>query len=110
MDRPLAPLDLGAEGERALQSLASRRTTAQALALRARIVLACAAGEGPISGLDMAMGNVRSGGTRRPSNARVGDQAVVPAASSLPASGQAARPRSRQAPNVARDRPYPDSG
>ncbi len=43
--RPLAPLELGAEEEEALQSLASRRTTAQALALRARIVLACAAGE-----------------------------------------------------------------
>ena len=43
--RPLAPLDLGAEEESALVGLASRRTTAQALALRARIVLACAAGE-----------------------------------------------------------------
>jgi transposase len=42
--RPLAPLDLSAEEEAALQSLASRRTTAQALALRARIMLACAAG------------------------------------------------------------------
>jgi hypothetical protein len=42
--RPLAPLELGAEEEKALRSLASRRTTAQALALRARIVLACAAG------------------------------------------------------------------
>ena len=43
--RPLAPLDLGAEEESALVGLASRRTTAQALALRARIVLASAAGE-----------------------------------------------------------------
>jgi transposase len=43
--RPLAPLELGAEEEEALQSLASRRRTAQALALRARIVLLCAAGE-----------------------------------------------------------------
>ena len=43
--RPMAPLDLGAEEESALVGLASRRTTAQALALRARIVLACAAGE-----------------------------------------------------------------
>src|SRR5258708_37708668 len=40
----LAPLELS-EAERAeLQSLAARRTTAQALALRARIVLACAEG------------------------------------------------------------------
>jgi len=42
--RRLAPLDLKTEEEAALRSLASRRTTAQALALRARIVLACAAG------------------------------------------------------------------
>jgi len=40
----LAPLELS-EAERAeLQSLSARRTTAQALALRARIVLACAEG------------------------------------------------------------------
>src|SRR5258708_39166946 len=40
----LAPLERS-EAERAeLQSLAARRTTAQALALRARIVLACAEG------------------------------------------------------------------
>ena len=43
--RPLASLELDAAEEEALRSLASRRTTAQALALRARIVLACAAGE-----------------------------------------------------------------
>jgi Winged helix-turn helix len=42
--RPLAPLELSTEEEAALQSLASRRRTAQAVALRARIVLACAAG------------------------------------------------------------------
>lgn len=43
--RYLEPLELD-EAERAeLQSLASRRSTAQALALRARIVLACAEGE-----------------------------------------------------------------
>src|SRR5918995_7426294 len=42
--RPLPPLELSAEEEEALRSLASRRTTAQALALRARIVLASAAG------------------------------------------------------------------
>jgi len=43
--RPFAPLGLD-EAERAeLMSLASRRSTAQALALRARIVLACADGE-----------------------------------------------------------------
>ena len=43
--RHLEPLGLD-EAERAeLQSLASRRSTAQALALRARIVLACAEGE-----------------------------------------------------------------
>ena len=38
--RPLARLELGAKEEAALRSLASRRKTAQALALRARIVLA----------------------------------------------------------------------
>ena len=43
--RPLAFLELSAEEEEALQSLAKRRRTAQALALRARIVLSCAAGE-----------------------------------------------------------------
>ena len=45
MGRRFAPLELD-EVERAeLTSLASRRSTAQALALRARIVLACADGE-----------------------------------------------------------------
>ena len=45
MGRHLAPLEIN-EAERAeLRSLASRRRTAQALALRARIVLACAEGE-----------------------------------------------------------------
>ena len=43
--RPLTPLELSAEEGEALRSLASRRKTAQALALRARIVLACAGGE-----------------------------------------------------------------
>ena len=43
--RPLATLELGTAEEEALQILARWRTTAQALALRARIVLACAAGE-----------------------------------------------------------------
>jgi transposase len=43
--RPLAPLELSVVEEEALRSLASRRTTAQALALRARIVLSCATGE-----------------------------------------------------------------
>jgi transposase len=43
--RPLAPLDLSVAEEEALCSLAGRRTTAQALALRARIVLSCATGE-----------------------------------------------------------------
>ena len=43
--RHLGPFRLD-EAERAeLQSLSSRRSTAQALALRARIVLACAEGE-----------------------------------------------------------------
>ena len=43
--RPLAPLELSVVEEEVLRSLASRRTTAQALALRARIVLTCAARE-----------------------------------------------------------------
>jgi len=43
--RPLAPLELSVAEEDALRSLAGRRTTAQALALRARIVLSCAAGQ-----------------------------------------------------------------
>jgi hypothetical protein len=48
MGRCFAPLGLD-EVERAeLKSLASRRSTAQALALRARIVLACAEGQ-PVS-------------------------------------------------------------
>jgi transposase len=43
--RPLAPLELSVAEEEALRSLAGRRTTAQALALRARIVLSCATGQ-----------------------------------------------------------------
>ena len=42
--RQLAPLRLNDEERSELESLASRRKTAQALALRARIVLACAEG------------------------------------------------------------------
>lgn len=42
--RQLAPLVLSEEERSELQSLAARRKTAQALALRARIVLACAEG------------------------------------------------------------------
>jgi transposase len=42
--RPLAALELSAVEEGELRSLSRRRKTAQALALRARIVLACAAG------------------------------------------------------------------
>jgi transposase len=45
MGRPLSVLTLSAAEEDSLRSLARRRTTAQALALRARIVLACAAGD-----------------------------------------------------------------
>lgn len=44
MGRQLAPLVLSEEERSALKSLAARRKTAQALALRARIVLACAEG------------------------------------------------------------------
>ena len=43
--RPLAPLELSVVEEEALRSLAGRRTTALALALRARIVLSCATGQ-----------------------------------------------------------------
>jgi hypothetical protein len=43
--RPLASLEVSTAEEEGLRSLAGRRKTAQALALRARIVLACAAGE-----------------------------------------------------------------
>jgi hypothetical protein len=42
--RQLAPLRLSDEERSELESLARRRKTAQALALRARIVLACAEG------------------------------------------------------------------
>jgi transposase len=42
--RPLAPLALSDEEQSELKALATRRKTAQALALRARIVLACAEG------------------------------------------------------------------
>jgi transposase len=45
MGRPLSALVLSGLEDEALRGLASRRTTAQALALRARIVLACASGE-----------------------------------------------------------------
>lgn len=44
MARQLAPLILSDEELAELKALASRRKTAQALALRARIVLACAEG------------------------------------------------------------------
>lgn len=43
--RHLAPLGLDEAERSELMSLASRRSTAQALALRARIILACAEGE-----------------------------------------------------------------
>ena len=42
MGRPLSVFTLSEAEEQTLRSLARRRTTAQALALRARIVLACA--------------------------------------------------------------------
>ncbi len=42
--RPLPPLELSADEGEELRRLERRRTTAQALALRARIVLACAEG------------------------------------------------------------------
>ena len=45
MGRPLSVLTLSEAEEETLRNLARRRTTAQALALRARIVLACAAGD-----------------------------------------------------------------
>ena len=45
MGRALAGLELSKTERKELVSLASRRTTAQALAQRARIILACAAGE-----------------------------------------------------------------
>ena len=44
MGKRLAALELGAADRAALLSLANRRKTAQALALRARIVLGCASG------------------------------------------------------------------
>ena len=45
MGRRFAPLELNEIELTELTSLASRRSTAQALALRARIILACAEGE-----------------------------------------------------------------
>lgn len=45
MGRPLSVFTLSEAEEETLRSLARRRTTAQALALRAVIVLACAAGD-----------------------------------------------------------------
>lgn len=44
-DRNLVPLELSEAERTELQALASRRSTAQALALRARIILACAEGD-----------------------------------------------------------------
>jgi len=43
--RPLPPLHLSAEERETLERWSRRRKTAQALALRARLILACAAGE-----------------------------------------------------------------
>src|SRR5260370_7537034 len=45
MGRCFGPLELDEVERRELTSLASRRSTAQGLALRARIILACAEGE-----------------------------------------------------------------
>src|ERR1700757_2544968 len=45
MGRRFAPLELDEVGRAELTSLASRRSTAQGLALRARIILACVEGE-----------------------------------------------------------------
>ena len=44
MPRPAPPVTLSPEHVREFVALTSRRTTAQGLALRARIVLACAEG------------------------------------------------------------------
>ena len=44
MARPAPKVTVNPEQERALQRLVARRTTAQSLAMRARIVLACAEG------------------------------------------------------------------
>ncbi len=43
--RPLEPLELGSEERETLDRWARRPKTAQALALRARLVLACAEGK-----------------------------------------------------------------
>ena len=43
--RPLPPFELGEDEQNELRRLERRRTVAQALALRARIVLACAEGQ-----------------------------------------------------------------
>jgi hypothetical protein len=45
LGRPLVPLELTTEEQTLLESWARRRTTAQAVALRARIVLRAAAGD-----------------------------------------------------------------
>jgi hypothetical protein len=45
LGRPLVPLELTTEEQTLLESWARRRTTAQALALRARILLRAAAGD-----------------------------------------------------------------
>ena len=42
--RPIPPLELSAQEREALEQLARRPKTAQALAQRARVVLACAEG------------------------------------------------------------------
>jgi hypothetical protein len=45
LGRPVAPIVLTTEERETLERWARRPTTAQALALRARLVLRCAAGE-----------------------------------------------------------------
>lgn len=64
--RQVAPLVLGEEERPELKSLAARRKTAQALALRARIVLACAeGGQNKEMAAEMELGRATVGKWRR---------------------------------------------
>jgi transposase len=106
MGRQLAPLVLSDEEQSELKALAGRRKTAQALALRARIVLACAEGhqnKGVAAKLDVDEGTVgkwrrrfiqhridglhdepRSGAPRMIDDARI-EAVIVKTLESLPA-------------------------
>jgi hypothetical protein len=79
LGRPKARLIVSPSERQALQRLTRRRKTAQALALRARIVLACAAGRDNRDVAEEPIGRRRSPRRLRRTGPRAGSE-IAPAA------------------------------